>query len=51
MNRMQSQPSQAHAEALRIFEDHNNAIMDMRMKSMVEKTESQIAETTAESII
>ena len=51
MNRMQSQPSQAHAEALKLFEEHNSAILEMKMKSVVEKTESQMAETNAESII
>ena len=51
MYRMQSHPSQAHAEALRLFEKHNNDILDAKMKLVVEKTESQMAETNAETII
>ena len=48
---MSSCPSKAHAETLRIFEDHNDAILQEKMKQVVEKTESQMAETNAETIL
>ena len=51
MHRMASQPSQAHAEALALFEEYNNAILEEKMKLVVERTESQMADTNAETII
>ena len=48
---MSSCPSQAHALALKTFEEHNNAMLDERMKDIVERTENNLANTSPDHIL
>ena len=51
MYRMSSCPSNAHALALKTFEEHNNAMLDERMKDIVERTENNLANSSPDHIL